>query len=128
MSYTLNLIPLENALRSLEDALAQEKTEYIRDAVIKRFEFTFELSWKTIKRYLELSGLSETAPATRRDLFRIAAREGLISDPEQWFQYNAARNSTSHIYNVQMAEQVYESARQFLPDGKSLLKELSERT
>ncbi|WP_448568477.1 nucleotidyltransferase substrate binding protein [Thermus sp.] len=49
----------------LASALAQPKDEFVRDSAIQRFEFTFELSWKTLKTYLELQGLRSTRPFLR---------------------------------------------------------------
>ena len=43
---TLDLSSLTKALESLDVALAKDKDEFIRDSVIQRFEFTYELSWK----------------------------------------------------------------------------------
>ena len=47
----LSINPLENAVKSLERSLKQEKNEFTRDSTIQRFEYTFELAWKTLKRY-----------------------------------------------------------------------------
>lgn len=41
-----------NALKQLEKALNEPKTEYTRDASIQRFEFTYELAWNALKSYL----------------------------------------------------------------------------
>ena len=43
----LDLSPLRTALASLDLALAQSKNEFIRDSVIQRFEYCYELSWKS---------------------------------------------------------------------------------
>ena len=69
-----------------------EVTQYaIRAGVIQHFEFTYELSWKFIQRWLRLNASAEDAePLTRRELFRTAARYGLIGDPQPWFRYSEA--------------------------------------
>jgi hypothetical protein len=42
-------------------------------------------------------------PRTRKELYRIAAREGLVRDPVAWFRFGDARNVTSHIYDEDKA-------------------------
>ena len=59
----------------------------LRDGVIQRFEFTFELSWKMLKRYLEEFGLEKVDGLNNRDLFRVGFEQGLLDDPEAWFHY-----------------------------------------
>jgi len=49
----LDNISLKNALLSLERAIAEPLNEFSRDSVILRFKFTFELSWKLLRRYME---------------------------------------------------------------------------
>ena len=46
---------LDAALTRLEGALAQPVNEFVRDSAIQRFEFTFELFWKSLKGYAEES-------------------------------------------------------------------------
>ena len=123
----LKLMSMKQAIDSLERALAQPVDEFVRDAVIQRFKYTFELAWKMIKRHLESAGIVETSPLSRKELFREAARAGLIDDPEPWFRYGAARNQTSHIYNLQTANEVYKVASEFLPDVKTLLVQLEQK-
>ena len=55
----------------------------LRDGVIQRFEFTFELSWKMLKRYLEEFGLEKVDGLNNRDLFRVGFEQGLLDDPEE---------------------------------------------
>lgn len=120
--------PLKKALAILELALQQPKDEFIRDAVIQRFEYCYELAWKTIRRYLADDVGSETlAPLSRKDLFRLAADKQLIADPVLWFKYHHARNSTSHTYDEATAELVYQAAVAFYEDAIKLLQELEQR-
>lgn len=59
---TLILTPFANALAVLNTALMQPKDEFTRDATILRFEYTYELAWKSLKRYLaEETGSSDAS-------------------------------------------------------------------
>ena len=75
-----------------------------RDGLIQRFEFTFELSWKTLKACFENEGLiGLTSP---KMVLREAYEAGLIKAEEQWLAMLEDRNSTAHIYNEQLAIQI----------------------
>ena len=71
-------------------------------------------------------GETNTAALSRKDLFRHAARVGLISDPEAWFRYNQARNESSHMYNRAVAEKVFEQAQRFFSDVQELAGNLGQ--
>jgi nucleotidyltransferase substrate binding protein (TIGR01987 family) len=121
---------LEIALKVYSGSSLPETTPekgVLRDGVIQRFEFTFELSWKMIKRFLELYGLERSDSFTNKELFRAGFEQGLIDDPEQWFHYLTMRNQTSHAYNEMKAREVFEAAKTFLPDVKNLLLMLKEK-
>lgn len=122
----LILTPFENALKSLEEVLKEPKSDIVRDATVQRFEYTYELAWKIAKRHLKWAGAFRAEPATHRELLREAANYGLIHDAEIWFEYYQARNKTSHTYDEETAEEVYEAARKFAPDAESLLAELKK--
>ena len=100
----------------------------IRSGVIQHFEFTYELSWKFIKRWLE-TNVSATAVdgITRRELFRMAAENKLIVDVDQWMRHHDARNVTSHTYSAKIAERVYLAALAFVRDAQRLLEALEAR-
>lgn len=116
------LTPLKKAVASLKRAVAQPKNEYTRDAVIQRFEYTYELSWKMLKRYLaEETGTKEF---NIKNLYREAGRQQLIDDVEKWFEYHEARNLTSHTYNESTAEETYVVAKNFVEDSERLLHNL----
>lgn len=124
----LSLENLNKALNALDLAIAQPKSEFIRDSVIQRFEFSYELAWKAMRKQLvaELGEL-EIDGISRRDLFRKAFGQKLISSFELWTSFHEARNSTSHNYNEANAEIVYKIALQFAAEGRSLEKTLAAR-
>lgn len=125
---SLDLTVLKKAITSLEKVLSQPFNEFIRDAAIQRFEYTYELCWKFIRRHLILSeGGSGIDTLTRKELFRLAADKGLIEDAEKWFTYHYGRNETSHVYNEKKADEIYHVAQLFSHDAKKLLDFLEKR-
>jgi nucleotidyltransferase substrate binding protein (TIGR01987 family) len=116
-----------NARLPAEDALF--KTLH-RDAVIQRFEYTFEIAWKMMKRHIEAeAGRSQTEDLfSKKDLFRRAMEAGLISDPEAWFAYLLVRNETSYAYEETKAEQVFSKAVAFVDEVECLLARLQLTT
>jgi len=106
----LQLDELKKALEKLKEALALDKTDIVRDSIIKRFEFTVELSWKALQRFLSISGISEVL--TPKNVFREGARLGLVDDPEAWIRFVDARNLSSHTYKESLAEEVYARAQE----------------
>lgn len=129
----LDLSPLRNALASLERGLARHRTnladEEVRDACIQRFEYCFELSWKMLKRQIEieLGNTAEVDGYSKRTLFRVAAERGLISSPEPWFVYLVQRNKTSHAYDARVAAEVAAVLEEFLLGAWSVLARLETR-
>ena len=122
----LVLTPFEKALELLESVLQVPKDAIVRDATIQRFEYTYELAWKMIKRHLDWAGHAGTAALSKRELFREAANTKLITSADAWFDYHQARNETSHTYEETAADEVYEAARKFAPDARALLNELKK--
>lgn len=119
--------PLERALLSLQEAQAQPpRNELERDGVIQRFEYTFELCWKSIRRYLIFLGRADVS-GSPRPLFRDALEEHLIPDIDPWFTYLEARNATVHIYNRDQAEKVFKAIEGFSADAEALLHALRQR-
>ena len=92
----IQLDELKRAIRRLREALDLPKSDIIRDSVIQRFEFTVELSWKALQRYLKASGISESL--TPKNTFREAVKLGVVSDPEAWIRFIDARNLSSHSH------------------------------
>lgn len=115
---TTSLVEYKKALRSLEIALCEPKTDISRDATIQRFELCVELAWKTSKKIMSTSS---TAP---RAVIREMASQGLISNPDLWFAFLEARNLSSHTYREEIAEKVYAPAKDFYAQGIDLLAKL----
>ena len=128
----LDLTALRNALSSLERGLVRyrpaQKDEELRDACIQRFEYCFELSWKMVKRRLELDILNsaEVDGYSKRTLFRVAAERGLVANPEAWFVYLVQRNKTSHTYDAKVASEVAAVIEDFSRDARALLEQLEQ--
>ena len=107
---------LEYAL-SLESDKSAYAFEAARGNLIQNFEFTFEVSWKMMKRYIDNSlGPGDEKIYTHKDLYRLAGQRGLINDFYPWLRYRDARNKTSHSYNEEIAEEVYKVAKNFKMD------------
>ncbi|PIP72802.1 MAG: nucleotidyltransferase [Nitrospinae bacterium CG22_combo_CG10-13_8_21_14_all_47_10] len=118
--------------RSLEVAEAHKDNEDLKDTlrsgVIQNFEVAYEQCWKMMKRWLEMNISSTTADGvTRRELFRLIAENRMIDDVEQWMRYHEARNQTSHIYEPEVAENVYAVTHGFARDGLRFLQALETR-
>jgi len=102
--FKLALDHFENALARLHEVLAQPENEFIRDATIQRFEFTFEAAWKAMYRWLRARGidLDEDAYSTIPEAFK----RRLITDATHWGEMRKYRNLTSHTYNLPLAIEV----------------------
>lgn len=92
------------ASRRLSEACEQPLDSFIRDSVIQRFEFCWELAWKTLKLRLEFLGIEALNP---RDVFKEALAAGLIHDGNTWSEAQKMRNLSSHTYDEKLADQVY---------------------
>jgi nucleotidyltransferase substrate binding protein (TIGR01987 family) len=137
---TLDLASITKAVDALEIAVAEahhddfmnslspQQQEIIRAGVIQHFEFTYELCWKFMQRWLaENVGRTYVDGVSRRKLFRLAAEHRLITDVEAWWDYHRARNLTSHIYDEDVAAEVFQVATIFLDDAQLFLAALEDR-
>ena len=133
MTNELDLTSLREALASLRRALVRWQPnpgdEEIRDACILRFEYCFELSWKMLKRRLELDLPDATGvdAMSYRELVRSGAEHGLIVDAAAWMLYRDKRNTTSHTYNAARAAEVAAVIPAFEAHALDLLSLLQER-
>ncbi len=94
----------QQVVSRLEDACAQPENEFIRDSVIQRFEFSFELGWKMLRLKLQEEGVDANTP---RAVIREAVATGWLEDGNLWSLMLQKRNETSHTYDDALARQVY---------------------
>ena len=133
--------PLANAVGQLEKSLAYAHSpaavadaglrEQLRNSVIQCFEFTYELSWKMLKRHLEATEASpaDLDLATFQSLIRLGNERGLLmSDWNAWKTYRQARTDTSHSFDCEKAEAVFATAPLFLEEAQALLRNLIARS
>ena len=100
----------ERALVRLHAVLLENETDIVRDALIQRFEFTFEMAWRSLYRYL--LGRGERVGQQAWAVLPLAFQSLLIEDAELWDQVREYRNLTSHTYNEALAIDVAAFVRQ----------------
>ncbi len=130
----VDLRPFASALKQLQLAIGARANEpdntLIRDAVIQRFEFTYELSVKTLRRYLRSIAPSndEVDELSFRELLRRAGDFKLLhGDVLKWLDFRQARTDTVHTYNEMRAVEVAATAEDFAAEALALLTALQER-
>lgn len=102
--FDLQLELFQKSLARLKEALAEDESSFVRDSIIKRFEVTFEMAWKTVYRYLVDKG--ERLAPTAWDVIPKAFQYTLIDDADLWNEMRAFRNDTSHEYNEEKAIEI----------------------
>ncbi len=112
----------ERALARLHEVLRESETPIIRDALIQRFEFTFEMAWRCLHRYLSAKG--ERVAQQAWAVLPLAFQSQLIDDAEAWEELRECRNNTSHTYNEALAIEVAATVR---GTGIAAFDKLAER-
>lgn len=133
-SMLLDLTSLKQAVDSLNKSLhvmAQNEQaevslrDVLRAGVIQNFEFTYELCWKFMKRWLEHNlGSRYVDGLPRKELFRIAVESRLISKIGNWFEYHNAHNDIPQTYNEDTAQEIFWIAKRFAVDARIFLNNI----
>lgn len=90
--------------RRLEGYLEDKGNEAERMALIQGFEVVQELSWKTVRNYLENEGYDDLGNSKKT--IRTAFQEELIRNAEVWMEAIRLRNETSHTYDDSVVEEI----------------------
>jgi nucleotidyltransferase substrate binding protein (TIGR01987 family) len=130
----LDTTSLRNAVRRLREGLTRYEREptdeQIRDGLIQRFEFTYELSHKMLRRYLKEAAASpeEIERMPFADLVRSGNVQGLLrSDWPVWRRFREMRARTSHAYDAKVASQVASAIPEFLEEAEHIYAELQRQ-
>lgn len=79
-----------------------------KEGVIQRFEYCFELAWKTVKDFLEAGGLI-ISPLTPRKVLKDAFVAKVITDGQVWIDMLDHRNLLSHTYDFSVFEKAVDA-------------------
>jgi nucleotidyltransferase substrate binding protein (TIGR01987 family) len=130
----LDISPLVNAVERLREGLERHRREpddeQLRDGLIQRFEFTYELSHRMLRRYLRQVAASPDAFGQMpfQDTIRSANEQGLLrGDWPAWRLYRDMRARTSHTYAAAVAKQVVDCIPGFLAEATHLRDQLRQR-
>ena len=141
MTLTLDVTSLEKALFQLESALVYCNSDlakqdlqlamHLRAGAIQAFEFSYELSIKLLRRFLEMTSItsSDISMMSFNELIREGYDKGLLSSELNiWKEYRRERGTTSHAYNGDKADEVFDHIPGFLNDARFLLAQFHSRT
>lgn len=99
-SYCKVLFQLESALQQKQFSVME------KDGVIKRFEFTFELAWKTLQDKLYDEGYLTTKGP--KPVIKQAFNNGMIKDGQAWIDMLTDRNNSTHLYDESAAVHIFD--------------------
>jgi nucleotidyltransferase substrate binding protein (TIGR01987 family) len=140
MSAALDLSSLQKAIAQLDEAIAFSRSDlaganprlavHLRAAAIQAFEFTYELSIKTLKRFLEATEANPSAveEMSFNELIRRGYELGLLqAEMAAWRAFRRDRGTTSQTYDEAKALIVFEAIPAFATEAKFLFAQIRER-
>jgi len=126
---TFDYSSLENASKRLEEVLKRYNQntldDAIRDSVIQRFEFTYAITLKTIRKYFieRAFVIEDVNQMSFNDMIRTANQLKILkSDLELWTKFREMRNLTSHTYNEELAQKVVDVVPEFYEEVEYIIK------
>lgn len=134
MAEPINLGSLSNSVQRLKEGYDRYQHDtsdtQIRDGLIQRFEFAYEIAHKTLKRYMESVSANpeQYDEMPFADLIRSANEQGLLlGNWPKWKIFREMRARTSHTYDEKLALEVVKDIPLFLGEVRFLLAQLSTR-
>ncbi len=104
-------INFNKAFNQLEQFVAAKNLNIMeKQGLIKAFEYTYELSWKTLQDLLKEKGYAGIVGP--RPVIEQCFQDGYITDGHGWMRMHKSRNLTSHTYDEQTAEEIIETIRE----------------
>ncbi len=119
------------AIKRLNEAnIAYKKNsdnDIYQDALIKRFEFTFELAWKTLREFMTDQGY-QLEILSPKGIFAFAYQEGILSDEALWLDMLESRNLTSHDYGHELSQTIADKiSNRYCKELFNLAKYISDK-
>ena len=115
---------LKKATNKLNEALKEEVKDLEIDGILHRFEFTFELAWKTMKDCLEDQGIVGKI-GSPREIIKEAFAAGLIENGEIWMDMMISRNELSHLYDEEASREIFDDIKEkYILEINKLVKKL----
>lgn len=111
LHYTLD--KLGRAFDQLRLGLELAVDDLGRDGAIQRFEYTFELLWKTVKVFLEYEGFACAGP---RSCLQEGSRRGFLVEGDVLLDMLVDRNKTTHLYNEDVATLIFQRVKNHYAD------------
>jgi nucleotidyltransferase substrate binding protein (TIGR01987 family) len=131
---SLDLTPFNQVLVRLREGITRYARDpsdtQIRDGLIRRFVFTYEISHKMLRRYLKQASATpeEYDRIAFQDLIRAANEQGLpLGDWPQWKNYREMRSKTSHTYDESISMEVVAQIPAFLEEATYLRDQIQSR-
>jgi len=121
----ISINKLKKVLVSLEAIYLQPNREDRSniDATIQRFEFTFELFWKTMKTFLNQKGVEVNYP---KDVLKEAYASHFLEDEAIWLGIIKDRNLTSHTYDEALADEIFNRIKLYVPVFRQAFDKLAK--
>ncbi len=128
----IDISSLRQALATLDEALTAHarapEDKFIRDACIQRFEYSYELTHKMLRRYLEATEPAEVHQLSFPNLIRLGYERGLLEQSwDVWTKFRDARNATSHAYDEAKASDVVEKIPSFAAAARFMAQQIEAR-
>jgi nucleotidyltransferase substrate binding protein (TIGR01987 family) len=106
-----------------EQWAAEGHGDIVLDVAAKRFEFTYEMAWKALKRMLDYQGIDARAP---RPIFKEAYAQGLLNDEQVWLDMIEMRKLSSHVYDEHEISRILVELERYLAAFDALLAKLKQ--
>jgi nucleotidyltransferase substrate binding protein (TIGR01987 family) len=124
----MSVIKINNFIKALEnfkEVLLENKTNIVRDSAIKRYEICYELGWKSVQELLKNEGLEVCN--SPKNCFKSAFALGLIDDEEVFADMVQNRNLTTHTYDEDLADKIYQKFDAYYLALNALAKNIKTR-
>lgn len=118
------LATYEQALKTFKESLLENPSQLERDGAIQRFEYCYDLAWKTLKQALEKRGLFDLN--SPKSVFAAAYSEKLIDDEMTWSVIIAKRNLSVHTYNQKLADSLFAELPLYYKEMQLLLLKMKD--